>query len=317
MTFSQMLEAVWEGRIKVSGNIREPFISDSLDELKGYAPKDKEGVPTLANIEALICEQGYSIYDGGSYDNAFMVDEEDYSNSGRVRVRTAGYSSKVGDLKKLATAVKKAGYATMVTKGTGPYAEAVDLLIRPMPGTKDYHHVNRSLDDRELYVGQCMIREEVWQVLVNESKRYLKKHREEAAKTWEALIPVPIPDSLDLESIEPGFKDFMNKLRREANEFGRMYSKDEIPFTVGLGKAFEVVVKNHENITAEEKEYFIQTAAELACVQITLSNIRGMWKPTHANGPQFGEWGLHARVLKEFQTIADTMHKDRGYNEDE
>jgi len=316
MTFSQMLEAVWEGRISVSGNIREPYISDILD--KDCSPKAKEGVPNLANIEALICDNGYSIYDGGSYDNAFMVDEEDYANSGRVRVRTAGYSEKVRDLSKIASAAKKAGYAVMLTKGTGNYADAVDLLIRPLPGTKDYHHASRK-DDRELQVGQCMIREDVWQVLVSYSKRYLKKFKEEAAKSWESSIPLPpAPDGLmdELEKSEPGIRAFLDKMRRDHSEYGQLFSKDAIPFTVGLGRAFSEVVKNHENITDEEKEYFIQAAAEMACIQMTLSNIRYMWRPSYSNGPQFGEWDLHAKILKDFHTLANDAYKAKGYDED-
>jgi hypothetical protein len=311
MAFSEMLEAVWQGRIKVSGNVKRPHISEALSDM--LKPKEVEGVPTLANIEALVCEQGYSIYTGGSYKDAFMVDEEGWAGSGRVRVRTAGYSEKMKDLKKMATAAKCHGYSTMITQGTGSYAGGADLLIRPMPGTKDYHYVDRNLDERELYVGQCMIREDVWQVLVKESARYLTLHKKEAAKTWESLLPKPPPP----EGLSPTSRisEMIARMDRESSEFGRFFAKDEIPFTVGLGRAFDVVVKNHENISAEEKEYFIQAAAETACVQITLANTRYMWRPTHANGPQFGEWKLHAKVLEQFKDIALKESAGKDYED--
>jgi hypothetical protein len=312
MNFSEMLEAVWQGRIKVSGNIRNPLMSEVLEGL-GKGKKEVEGVPTLSNIEALVCEQGYSIYTGGSYDNAFMVDEEDRASSGRVRIRTAGYSAKLKDLKKLAAAAKKAGFATMLTQGTGSYSDPVDLLIRPMPGTKDYHYRNYNLDDRLLPVTQCIIREDVWQVLVAASGRYKKSHRKEAAKAWKTFSDaLVVPEGLKGDS---RITQLIAKMDRESSEFGRFFAKDEIPFTVGLGTAFDTVAKNHANVSEEEKEYFLDSAAEIACVQITLANSRHMWQSTYANGPQFGEWKLHAKLLKGFEEIALKEGAGRDYED--
>jgi len=82
-------------------------------------------------------------------------------------------------------------------------------------------------------------------------------------------------------------------------------AKDLIPFTVGLGTHWRLLVM--KGLPVEQVESFLDSVAEMAYVHMALMQVRFLWVPSSSRGAQFGEFDKHAAFLKALAKIA----KDR------
>ena len=177
-----------------------------------------------------------------------------------------------------------------------------ELILCPLPGVR---HQTQRRGQPALPVASAVIREDVWQAICAMP----------AQKGYGA------PASLEsaLRSVQDAWvrsTEHTNVHRRFM--FGRdtMVASDSIPFTVGLGTHWWAMVDLWKagSVSAEERDEFLRTAAELTCVTHWLSMTRYQWRPSSASGPQCGFYGLHAALLSAFASIAAAIHKDHADN---
>jgi len=300
MDFGHLLAAIWEGRVHVSQDV--PIFPElgknAIPSLTTHKQKLIEGVPTLENIKELALQGGFTPFDGNHSKTTVMVDDD--QGYGRIRVRYGTFGDGSEPLAKLESLAKAAGYAAMVTRGTGSYANQAELLIRPNSKISKYHFSN-DLSDKNLLVGQVMIREDIWQALITlETEDWLGKtvkleaYRNSAEKIWDKLSGASNFSALDRIT-----------LRHSKEPYSRVFCDDVVPFTVGLATAFRVTSLKREELSEEDKTYFLDSAAELAFIQSILANTRYQWRPSFSNGPQFGAWQQHANLLNAFKNVAD------------
>lgn len=304
MSFERLLEAVWEGRVKVRREvdvwILEPEMKkwraeyDKKNKAKKVVPK---GVPTRKRLTAILNENDIPVFDGAHTKGSVIVGRQSY---GRYRLRHGDFGFDGETLKKAETVLKAAGYATMLTKGAGSSSFDGELLVRPLPSVKDYHFMPRETRP-PIQVRQAMIREDVWQALASleveawdGSLLNRARARAGAEKAWSGATKEPKKGSflnLDIMELRDGRDTYF-------------YLKDTIPFTVGLGTMFQLMGKKYLRGEVPEAEVasFLDTAADLTVITSVLSSTRYQWRPSYSNGPQFGEWGLH-------KTVTDALAK--------
>ena len=282
---SATMEA-WKREFKETMGVEpDEFMAQTIDivEKKRQAGKLEpvkvkppiEGIPTMAEVEEIL-----STVDPGTYENGnskqFAVDEEGH---GRVRVRVLAYGSELATLEAAEEALRGT-YATMITRGTGSYSKDEELLVRPLPSVKGYHYREPDDKNKPLRVSQVMIREDVWQAIL--------------ATSWEGRWG---DDDITFET---------TRARVEKEWEDGFVGRDVIPFTVGLGTMFRMAKKKGEWDDAA-REQFIIDAAEFYHVSAILAGARHQWRPSYSNGPQFGEWRIHADLLTEWGVIADEI----------
>lgn len=161
MAFEQLLEALRSGDVQVHQDVhrfwRRPSDDSWMDKLE-----DKD-LPMFKRIERLF--QGIE---------AYRVNEP---VPNLVRVRFGHHlrgPEHLEGLKRAQVIVENAGFASVICKGTGRYADEADLLVLNPPregehggGAQwDMATGQRSADDKLLTVSLAMVREDVWQALV-------------------------------------------------------------------------------------------------------------------------------------------------------
>jgi hypothetical protein len=289
------------------------------------------GVPTMYRVQKAAEKLDLAIYDGAWSKPTIMIDE---TERGEVRVRchcmygeklnpndkfTAGAAVKqqVAVLEKLQAALSD--YATMISTsadGCGVTGEDkrtytqpdTELLIRPKPGTPN-GTLNKYRDNKQpLPVGHAMIREDVWQALIKNN----------TVETWNGKNFLQV----GIDAFYDGINKFVETVKKElsdkspASKLLRRMSyesesrdltgawiaaKDMIPFTVGLGTHFGLMMEKEE-----VPEGFFKTVAEFAFINSILAQTRYQWRTSSSAGPQFGEWERHENLLK---SLADVAHK--------
>lgn len=319
MSFDDLLVALWEGRVQVNREVSfdelYPIQAANRKKLRaaleaaGIDPGEpfKEnlekhlstGIPTLRRLSEVATQAGFEIFAGNHHPNALMLDDD--AGLGCIRVRVGTFGEPGDALERVEQAIRAAGYATVMTPGTGSYADRVELLVFPAPGTKGWGGgISRNPPRTEpLAVCQAMIREDVWQSLLRieveseyESDRLRFQEYQEAAHTaWALLKKTSKADPLGESA-----------LRTRAEGLAALFFHDAIPFSVGLATAFRVVAR--QDLTEDQVADFLQTAAEFLFIAHVLASTRYQWRPSYSNGPQYGGWGLHAKVLQGFAKIA-------------
>lgn len=186
MTFEDMLRAIQGRRLEVIQDMKTFWTSPKRGV--GDDPGSEWVPPLMKRVEAALeatqpgCvarnaepvpSSACVARDAG--EGKYVVDEPVPS---MARVRFGRYEQ--GDYKaklcEARTALEHAGYACVITAGTGRYANAADLLVFPRPREKGDEHVSGPMwdmrpgasasDDKTLRVGLAMIREDVWQALI-------------------------------------------------------------------------------------------------------------------------------------------------------
>lgn len=319
MNLSQVLEALWEGRISVTN--KNTSSKDVFRQTISLHP----GIPTLARVQEAIKEAGYLLaFTMG--DSGFMVDETEI---GFVRVRASGYDNQERRLNTLQPALSQ--YATMITTGTGRYSGKAELLVAPKPlpdqtaeerKENPQNHYNRifesSRENPEMVVAQAMIREDVWQALCSmtlseHSSSYPKtclEWKKMAREYWAELMEYialrerPIPEGIDdklrtlLSELKSELKYFQNYPGSNAVS---VYTRKDI-HGCALGTHFRLA--GEAKPEGADLEEFLDTVGEMAFVQHILGYIRYQWAPASVNGPQFGEWEAHQQFHEELAEIS-------------
>lgn len=285
MSFEQLLEALWEHRVLVhsygrpSGRGPSGVIHEPSDDTRREPP---DGVPTMARVAQIAGDCGLEIFDsrfGHRAPNVVMIDDDD--GLGRVRVRPVAFSGSTDALRVLDTALRSEGYACMITRSTDGPGPSCELIVRPGPDATDYwFHPSPIGTERVSPVRQAMIREDVWQALV--------EIRVEAG--YERVV-----------SIDDRRRQARAAWHRMASSTGL---EDPVSVGLGLGTSFRLVRNRREEMTADEIEGFLDTVAEYIHISDVLAVTRYTWRPSYPCGPQFGEWQTHEQVLGTFSEIA-------------
>lgn len=280
MTFDQLLNALWEARVLVKSDVpaasgihilreiadKHKELIDALDDTKPIKIKKEKsavefsnGLPTIKNIQSIVGDN-------------FLVDEEKLFS---IRVRYDSYDRDaiLPNLSEAKLKVEAAGFAAMITDGSGSYSMGAELLVRPLPNKNS--GLGRDTEQKRLYVRQCMIREDVWQATIKIGLEY-----------------------------EPDFYDKIN----DPGE--NILPKNHIPATVGIETQWYSFFKK-ENLTEEQKKRFKRDAADFAIIDSVMAHTGTMWQEGSNSVPQFGEFGLHSKLLKAFSDISENKLKSR------
>lgn len=334
MSFDELLDAIQEGRILVKREAETPFdrkldkllakangfLGEGIDNLTAEEKQDKKvpvGVPSMFRIRKIAENLGIAIFDGKWGKSSIIIDE---TQNKEIRVRchcmygeklnpsdkfSAGTAivEQVAVLGKLQEAL--GDYAVMMSAGTGgcgvtgedkrTYTQPdTELLIRPKPGTPDGALYKR---DREtpLAVSHCMIREDVWQAMINQTAHTWDGKEVTIDKFYEGIKNSVLED----KAADSRDRRWLRMDRGSKFPGSWILAKDDIPFTIALSSHFDLMMEK-----ADLSEEFLKTVAELAFVTSVLANTRYQWRPSSSAGPQFGEWEAHEKLFKTFAELS-------------
>jgi hypothetical protein len=320
MSFDEVLGAIQEDRLKVykSGRPQQNPRADKLNAESTY--ETPPGVPTLKNITAAIVAAGFKCSGKGKYGgDDYTVDDDE--GRGRVRVRAGSFDEGINKLRVLEKILEQ-NYAVMVAIGTGSYADSGELLVRPLPGTKDYHFSNRPDSKELLSVGIAMIRRDVWDALLAlditlelpengyRDKKFNLAASVERAESKLAKIAkwedrYNFPEGID--------KDEVKRLITLAMSMEDMMLDIKCPVPGGFGQSKHLGIFLKTEHSGEDRARYIQAMGEFDHVDSHLYKIRHVWRPMYTSGPQYGDWGTHKKVLGAFKKIATSVAKRKDY----
>jgi len=327
--FEGFLEALWEGRVKVSQRARRQGLS--LAEQASLEDAQPEWLPTLSRVQAALADFPKSTEYG---QEGFLVDALEY---GVIRVRWVGEYGKGSELGVLTRMQGKLEqFATVITAGSGNYSHSKpELRVLPKPGP------DRSLyaptEDSPLQVSYAMIREDVWQALLlldnNSSwgvsitplKQYLADLTAAYAGELAQQLFLEGVKGVALRNLEP-LSDPPATLLLRGLELLRGF--DSVPPktlwivddravlgpVVGLSRQWRYLLEH--NIPLEKAQDFIASVAEMAYVHCVLSNIRFIWRPSALCGPQYGDFKDHEKFFEAMLDVAHTKAIEQS-DEDE
>lgn len=316
MGFSDILTALWEGRVMVSTKGEENFHKKAYNP--GALPKQHllhPGIPTASRVRKLL-EANFKVSDG-RFAGGYLVN---LVRKGLVRVRWEGGSGdeEVSRLQVAANLLGE-GFSTMVTAGTGAYADSAELLVAPkaLPHGQRYHYVlGEKGTKKHAHVAQTMIREDVWQSLceiplVNEYGTKIstvQTFRNAAQEMWD------------------GYQDALGRVKAGGSPLSAYLLLDSIArknpaclpqdiFCLGPMTHFQLMAMR-KPIPSQRRE-FLNTVAELAFIQQVLSRVRYQWRPSDGSGPQFGDWAMHHNVLNRLTEIANKKAAQQAFEIEE
>lgn len=291
MNWEQLLRALAEDRLQV---VREydPYPPASRKARKDRAAEADVTRPTLAKVQALLDQQGHPKF--SSYGTpGFMVDELD---EGWVRVRHHGiFGAAEEELRKLLPLFEP--YATMIASGSGPYPDSAEILLRPKPG-RSAHAGGLRKDTGPLDVRLAMVREDVWQEFA--LGKFTIKHWSPKALTVQAYRDEVRALSKNLTYVyqQPIFTS-------KSDHLTDWMFKTEIPFSVGTGDHIRLMLEG-----GSLADSVCDTIGEFAFIMSYMRTVRHTWYPSTSNGPQYGEWGEHAKFQQAMQRVTKAKLKE-------
>ena len=329
MDFEQILTALWKERVQVHDRMSAEMLKN-LDFLRvsdvvvdrvalaGLLARSEEvlhpGIPTVNRVREAILDAGMPLSDGGHIPG-YLVSL--YESNRFVRVRWCSYGEDHAEILAKVKTLLSDRFATMITIGTGSYADSAEMTVAPKPlNLKDayspYFRDQPEIRREDLRVAQAMIREDVWQALCNLNhkswndkipsdcagyKSLVREHWEKQLKAKQASSTLPqgelwvLARGLDTSLVASILKDKL------------VYS---------LGTHFGLMLE--KNLTESELTDFLDTVSETLHVQRMLSLLRYQWHPAGPIGPQFGEWPLHQDFARALGVITERVVK---HQEDE
>jgi hypothetical protein len=336
MSFEALLGAIWEGQVFVKrdtkrltselvfGSTEERMKKLGLDTSNykrlEFDTTPHPAIPTLHRLMDLLREAKLPLF-GEQKGDGYMVEE---AKSGFVTVRWSGYEDAATKRALLdqAIAVIAPKFAAMIIAGEGSGTINLDVLVAPRHDvvTADGNYgVRMPFKDEEeapLIVKLAMVREDVWQSLVKMGLELPTGYGED--KSIDVFKAVRDTWNRDCQALSED-KAFihLDRTSQQGGLFrGRFDPGDVIPFTVGLGTHWLLMVKKAGTLDKKQTEEFTKVVAETHFVTHALAMTRYMWRPSYSNGPQFGEWRLHEQMLSAFAQIAkvqaDKDDKDRA-----
>jgi hypothetical protein len=317
MAQGEWLKALGEGRVFVDNDTDSMVTVERDEAFPGMGSKSwvaeelPEGIPTLSRVEAVLKRGKFPL--GTDYSDAGLVVSG--VTYGFVRVR-GGLGQKTKTLANLVPVLQEAGYAAMLTCGTGKYANEAEVLVAPLPVPKGAkHHIfSEGLAPQEPKafrpVSQAMIREDVWQILCGASfKEYggtvsVEHFKKLAAKGIAAEVKFR---KQQLSKLSPEEKTELRRERYYAriltnydNLLSSFLHPSEGVSGFSLKDAWILALRLFK--TPEEMEVFAADLAETLVAQHHYSLLRGQWHPSTA-GSQSGEWARHKAFLRKLLAI--------------
>jgi hypothetical protein len=331
MDFEQILTALWEERVLVHDRMSAEMLK-SLDFLRvsevvvdrvalaGLLARSEEvlhpGIPTVNRVRKAILDAGMPLSDG-NHTPGYLVSL--YESNRFVRVRWCSYGEDHAEILAKVQTLLSDRFATMITIGTGAYADSAEMSVAPKPlnlkeAYSSYFGDQPEIKREDLRVAQAMIREDVWQALCNLShkswndkvpsdcdgfKSLVREHWEKRLKAKQASSTLPqgelwvLKGEVDTSPVS-------------------LILRDKLVYS--LGTHFGLMLE--KNLTESELTDFLDTVSETLHVQRMLSLLRYQWHPAGPIGPQFGEWPLHRDFTRALGVIAESVVKhqeDEGY----
>ena len=296
MTWDDLQVALRERRILVRSHVddiawAERDLREDKDLLEALAllgkslpkpnPKPKkvlpEGIPTRVRVEKILRVAGFQISESGQKlftgPGGFLVNTRRF---GEVRVRFESWSREnfgkdESFLQKALPALAET-YAVLLSAGYGNYSHGPEILVRVKPGTKDWSGGRQGEKNKGLEVTQVMIREDVWQ----------------------ALLQVPCG------------KTSVVYAYTLIDKYGRGGGADVPDFKLHDGLPYVLGTSSHWYLMGKEGPYpreFLLAAAEFKHVIGLLSYLGYYWRAT-IDGHQETFWGKHFEVLEALTGIA-------------
>jgi len=332
------LEALWEGRVYVDDwrsrgrKVKElKKLDRQLEEATGNNPKlatfydskayePTPGIPSFRRIEKVLMEAGHKISPGG-FDSGLLVDDV---RSGFVRVRFGGHSPDAKSLEALLPALHEAGYAAMITAGSGTYSKNGEILVAPLPSTDPNVFIHTDHNPKDFNaprpVSLAMIREDVWQILLNTPIRSwsgdfdLKGFRSEALRALDEEL-ADRAELAQLDAQDNASAALRKALRMEAmldSEPRENIFRDSLRGSEGVSgfsfrEAFRFGLDSAS--TLEEQRQYVLALADTIYVQWVYSILHGQWHPT-TNSGQDGNWKEHRAFLTELLKIRGKWEDD-------
>lgn len=285
----------------------------------------------MQRVKAALKKAGFDI-SVGIHSKGYLVNKVRF---GTVRVRWNGLAGDFGkDTERLTEVLPcLVEYAAIVKAGEGAYAHSADLLVHPKPGTENYHGT-RSERPKPIAVEHLMIREDVWQGLLqmkganaglSQKDPSIEFHRKgirdlyrKACKDYhKPLISLPPNAPAELVEAQQAIRD-LRRIQLENTDWRNplvFMTKDEVPFAVGFGTNWRLLIE--KNLPEAEVEHVLDSIAEMAHVMKVLYPVRYQWEPSTSCGPQFGEWAKHVLVNKLFARIAENNIDEDDEDSDE
>ncbi len=298
MTQKGWLEALWEGRVEVEDH---PLSLSLLKGLQTGPEKEYEpptGQPSLKRIEAVIKNAGLSV-DAGYGADGYVVDE---MSTGYMRVRHGRSGRDTKALGAILPLMHEAGYAAMVTVGSGNYANHAEVLVAPLPPTDPNQHIHvagagREQDDSygPRPVSQAMVREDVWQILLGME-----------VGTWERSYRVEDLRKLAVQKVEKDLEE-KRRLTKMTTQERQDYLRNRLGLDIDVERnTFDSFLSGHEGTSGftyrqayrlakeqapdpESFKQYVLELAELIFVEWAYATLYGQWHPT-SNGSQEGHW---------------------------
>jgi len=318
MGLGQMLEALWEGRVLVHQRGGRRLTKKERKAIPKSKRKVHKGIPTMKRVRRIIEKAGLPLSDG-DFKEGYMVSVQ---TRGFIRVRWEEFQNNEENLLKLRPLLSER-FATMITVGTGSYADKAEMIVapKPLPDPERYEisFKYKGISHRKVHVAQAMIREDVWQAILSmEFKSWRKEtptnvegFRKAAREFWDELKAIDAIEDVHAQVMRRMDLDLVRSKNVVA-----AWTKNE--FVEGLGTHFELMRQKNPN--EDDLRDFLNTVGEMAFVQHVLSQIRYQWRPSDGSGPQIGEWKLHEEFCKKMKEVAadevDRRTED-GYYEDE
>lgn len=302
MGFEQLLNAVWEGRVRVNERAREEAEDQAWVEFLSkesplrVKPAIPEWMPTLENVENLVATRLPDAAKGLIFDEFFP---------GCIRIRWGRYDGKDDEMLSAVRPVLENVFSIARTAGYGRYASHDQLLAFMSPGKTEQGY-SRSFQAPEpepnLLVQQAMIRVDVWNALLK--------------------VPVTVDwgqRTLNIEEYFNGCRKFLAERveRRRTNDltaFERFVSRNPPPEQKGAWVfkcELQLGLGDHVPLLLDQQELdlddLVRRAAEFAYVQNVLDQARFVWRPSDTAGPQFAKTALHLAYFEALTGVAKAI----------
>lgn len=177
MKFDQLLDALRENRVEVTQDSKHFWRRPLADDYRPWLAnlKEEDRLPLFKRIEKLLVDVGAVSPEGEKAKDTFVCDEP---VPNLVRVRYGQYQhgkAYLAALEAAKAAIEKAGFAAVITTGSGRYADEANVLVFYTPDPSRHHKgpqwdmaAGQSADgNKKLRVRLAMIREDVWQALIS------------------------------------------------------------------------------------------------------------------------------------------------------
>jgi hypothetical protein len=341
MSREDWLTALWEGRIFVEGE--RPY-TGSYDP-EAYEPKP--GVPSVRRLSKVITDAGLTVVTSYMADG-YVVDQV---APGFIRIRYGerverGSSAK---LKQLLPTIHAAKYAAMVTVGTGDYPHGSEILVAPLPPTDPNVHISLGGLAPEPHmrprpVSQAMIREDVWQILLNTPYKSWRgvvtaDHMRNAglqALEHELTYRAKLTAEIDRMAQHPGAQSVAAEIEDLKETLSYSHDGRDNPFLASLPGheghfgfslkdayrlAIEQATTPHSDEAARiqaglDLKAFVIELADTVYMQRNFAALHGQWHPS-TNGDQEGRWAEHRAFLLKLAQIKGRYEEDEEEDEDE